>query len=45
MLTISYVLVFCALVCCLASAAGKLPLWIAVFFLILIELLRVVPRQ
>lgn len=38
------ILVVAALLSCVASAAGKLPLWISVALLCLIELLRVVPR-
>ncbi len=43
MITVMLLLVLAAFVCTVASAIGKCPLWIAVLFLVVIELLRVVP--
>jgi len=43
MLTVFVILVIAAFIVTIASAAGKVPLWIAVILLCLIELLRVLP--
>jgi hypothetical protein len=43
MVTVFFVLVLIAIGCAVASAIGKAPLWISVFVLCLIELLRVLP--
>jgi hypothetical protein len=43
MLTVVFVLVVCAFLCCIASAVGKCPLWVAVLLLCVVELLRVLP--
>jgi hypothetical protein len=43
MMTVIGVLVVIALICTIVSAAGKLPLWIPVFVLCTIELLRILP--
>lgn len=40
MFAIFVIILIAAIVCTLASAIGKLPLWIAVALLCLIELLR-----
>lgn len=45
MLTISLLLVLIALGCTLASAAGRLPLWIAVLFLVIAHLVALVPLR
>lgn len=42
-LTVLLVLVLIALVCTVLSAMGKCPLWIPVFILCLVELLRLLP--
>lgn len=43
MLTFSLVLVLLALICTIAHAMGKLPIWIAVLLLVLVELLNRLP--
>ena len=45
MLTVLFVLVIAAFICVVASAAqpSKVPLWVAVLLLCLIELLRILP--
>ncbi len=43
MITVMLLLVMAAFVCTVASAIGKCPLWIAVLFLVVIELLRAIP--
>lgn len=43
MLTVFGLLAFIALIVTVISALGKAPLWIAVIFLCIIELLRVLP--
>lgn len=43
MLTLIFVLVLTAFIITIASAMGKAPLWIAVFLLVLVELIRVLP--
>ena len=44
MLTLSLLLLLAAFICTIISAAGKLPLWVAVFILIVLELLQSWPR-
>lgn len=44
MLTVTLILLLAAFVCAVASAMGKCPLWVAVVFLCILELLRVLPR-
>jgi len=41
MFAVFVLLLIAAIICTIASALGKLPLWIAVAFLCLIELLRI----
>ena len=41
MFAVFVLLLIAAIICIIASAIGKLPLWIAVAFLCLIELLRI----
>jgi len=43
LLTVILLLVIAAFVTTVVSAMGKCPLWIAVLFLVVIELLRVLP--
>jgi hypothetical protein len=43
MLTVLLVLVIGAFLVCVASAAGKAPLWVSVLLLSVVELLRVLP--
>ena len=44
MLTVMFCLAFAAFVLAIASAStGRVPLWVAVLLLCLIELLRVIP--
>lgn len=43
MLTLTLLLVLAAFVVTVASAMGKAPLWIAVFLLVVLELLRIMP--
>lgn len=43
MVTVIGVLVLSAFICAVASAAGKVPLWVAVILLCLVELLRILP--
>jgi hypothetical protein len=45
MLTITLLLVLIALGCVLAAAAGRLPLWIAVLFVVLVQLIGFVPLR
>jgi hypothetical protein len=45
MLTVAVVLVLAAFICTVVSALGKCPLWVAVVFLCVIELLRVLPAR
>ena len=44
MLTVTVLLLLAAFVCTIASAMGKCPLWVAVLLLVVLELLRVLPR-
>ncbi len=44
MLTLTLLLVLSAFVVTIASAMGKAPLWVAVLLLVMVELLRVIPR-
>lgn len=44
MFTVTFVLVCAAFVLTLLAAAGKGPLWSAVFVLIVVELLQLLPR-
>lgn len=44
MVTVTLLLLLAAFVLTIASAGGKAPLWAAVFCLVLLELLRVLPR-
>ena len=44
MLTVTFILVAAAFIVTIASAAGRVPLWVAVLLLVLVELLRLVPR-
>ncbi len=41
MFVVFVLLLIAAIICTIGSAAGKLPLWMAVAFLCLIELLRI----
>lgn len=43
MLTVMLILALAALVCAIASAMGKCPLWVSVILLCIIELLRNLP--
>lgn len=43
-MTITLLLVLAAFVSTVASAMGKCPLWVAVLLLVLVELLRILPR-
>jgi hypothetical protein len=45
MLTVFLIIAIAAFVCCIASAASpsKVPLWVAVMLLCVIELLRALP--
>ena len=43
MLTVFVILVVAAFIVTLVSATGKVPLWVAVVILCVIELLRVLP--
>lgn len=43
MLTVFLILAVAAFCCTIASAMGKVPLWVAVVILTLIELLRALP--
>lgn len=44
MLTVTLLLVLAAFCCTVASALGKCPLWIAVLFAVVVQLLQVLPR-
>jgi hypothetical protein len=44
MLTVLLVLGLAAFICCLASAGGKVPLWVSVLLLTLIQLMQLLPR-
>lgn len=44
MLTVNLVLVLAAFIVTIASAAGKVPLWVAVLLLTLVHLLVLLPR-
>lgn len=44
MITLTLLLVLAAFVVCLLSAIGKAPLWVAVLLLIILELVRIVPK-
>ncbi len=44
MLTLTLLLVVAAFVITIANAMNKAPLWVAVLLLVMIELLRVIPR-
>lgn len=44
LMTITLLLVLAAFVSTVASAMGKCPLWVAVLLLVLVELLRILPR-
>lgn len=43
MLSVPLLFVLPAFVCCVASAAGKVPLWISVILLVLVHLLELLP--
>jgi hypothetical protein len=43
-LTVTALLVFAAFVVTIWSGAGKGPLWVAVLLLVLVELLRLIPK-
>lgn len=43
MLTVFLLLAVAAFACTVLSALGKCPLWVAVLFLVVIELLRALP--
>ncbi len=43
MLTVFLLLAIAAFVCTVLAAMGKCPIWVAVLFLCVIELLRAVP--
>lgn len=43
-MTLTLLLVLSAFVVTIASAIGKAPLWVAVFLLVLIHLIQVLPR-
>lgn len=43
MITVMLLLAIAAFICCVASALGKAPLWVAVLFLCVIALLHSVP--
>lgn len=45
MITVAALLIVLALAFTVAAAAGKLPLWIAVLLLVLVELMRLVPAR
>lgn len=45
MLTVSVILAVAALICTVASAIGKCPLWVAVVLLCVLELLQVMPLE
>lgn len=44
MLTLTLLLVLAAFIVTISSAMGKAPLWVAVLLLVMIELLRVIPK-
>lgn len=44
MLTLTLLLVLAAFIVVIVSAIGRAPLWVAVLLLVMVELLRVVPR-
>lgn len=44
MITLTLLLVLTAFIVTIASAMGKAPLWVAVLLLVILELLRDVPR-
>ena len=44
MLTLTLLLVLAAFFVTIAAAMGKSPLWVAVLLLVMVELLRVIPR-
>jgi hypothetical protein len=44
MMTVTFILAIAALLCAIASAVGKAPLWVAVILLAIIHLLVVMPR-
>ena len=43
MLTVMLILAIAAFISCLVAAWGKVPLWVAVLLLCIIELLRAMP--
>lgn len=45
MLTLTFLLILAAFIMTFVSACGKCPLWIPVFLLVMLELLRVVPLK
>ena len=45
MMTIACLLTLSAFVCAIASAAGRVPLWIAVVLLSLVQLLHCMPLR
>jgi hypothetical protein len=45
MITVLFILVIAAFLTCVASAAGKCPVWVSVLMLCVIELLRVLPYK
>lgn len=44
MFSLAVLLLLAAFICTIASAIGKAPLWVAVFILIVLELLQTYPR-
>lgn len=44
MITLTFILVLAAFICCIASAIGYCPLWVAVLLLTVLELVRTLPR-
>lgn len=44
MLSVTLLIVLAAFVCTIASAVSRCPLWVPVFLLCLLELLRILPR-
>jgi hypothetical protein len=45
MTSVQMFLVVAAFICTIASATGRCPLWVSVFVLCVIELLRVLPLK
>lgn len=43
-LTVTLLLLLAAFICTVASAMGKCPLWVAVLFILVLELLRALPK-